>query len=434
MLQRKFIDTLLEWKRVKGRECLLVKGARQIGKTYIIREFAKANYTNFIEINLLRDARFKSAFEQAPDLSFNSIFSQLTLIDPSIHFAPNQTLLFIDEIQECGAARTALKFIGEETRVDCIASGSMLGIAYKKISSIPVGYERQIEMFSLDFEEFLWAKGYNEPQLSILREFFNKKEKVPTAVNNTMLGLLREYMAVGGMPYVVQTYIDTNNYALVYAEQTKIINSYLDDIAKYASETEKPKARNCYLSIPRQLAKETKKFQYSVVAKGGTARKFDNSLDWLNDAGLIKFCKNVSLPVFPLKAYIKDEQFKVYLSDIGLLTAMYDFDMKAAVVNNTLSGPAKGGIYENLIADILFKKNRPLNYYKNDNNTQEIEFLLTDNAVVIPIEVKSGNGATVSLNEIITKFNPPYALKFVAGNVGVVGKKISYPLYMAMFL
>ncbi|MDR3262872.1 MAG: ATP-binding protein [Clostridiales bacterium] len=434
MLKRKFMDTLLEWKHTKSRECLLIKGARQIGKTYIIREFAKASYSNVIEINFLRDTRFKKAFEQAPDLSFNAVFSQLTLIEPSIHFMPNQTLLFLDEIQECGAARTALKFIAEEDRVDCIASGSMLGIAYKKISSIPVGYERQIEMFSLDFEEFLWAKGYDKAQLSILHGFFDRKEKVPTAVNETMLGCLREYMAVGGMPYVVQTYIDTNNYALVFAEQTKIISSYLDDIAKYTSESEKPKARNCYLSIPRQLAKETKKFQYSVVEKGGTSRKFDNSLDWLNDAGLIKFCKNVSLPVFPLKAYIKDDQFKVYLSDIGLLTAMYDFDMKSAIVNNTLTGPAKGGIYENLIADILFKKNCPLNYYKTDNNTQEIEFLLTENAAVIPIEVKSGNGATLSLNEITAKFNPPYTLKFITGNVGVSDKKITYPLYMAMFL
>ncbi|MDR3293757.1 MAG: ATP-binding protein [Clostridiales bacterium] len=434
MLQRKFINTLLEWKHAKHRECLLVKGARQIGKTYIIREFAKANYSNFIEINFLRDVRFKDAFEQTPDLSFASIFSRLTLIDSRIRFVPNQTLLFIDEIQECGSARTALKFIAEEDRIDCIASGSMLGIAYKKTASIPVGYERQIEMFSLDFEEYLWAKGYDSPQLSILRGFFDKKEKVPTAVNDTMLRLLREYMAVGGMPYVVQTYIDTNSYALVFEEQSKIISSYLDDIAKYASESEKPKARNCYLSIPRQLAKETTKFQYSVVEKGGTSRKFDNSLDWLNDAGLIKFCKNVSLPIFPLKAYTKDDQFKVYLSDMGLLTAMYDFDMKAAVINNTLIGPAKGGIYENLIADMLFKKNRPLNYYKNDNNTQEIEFLLTENAAVIPIEVKSGNGSTISLNEITAKFNPPYALKFVTGNVGVSDKKITYPLYMAMFL
>ena len=355
MLKRKMTTVLENWKKTKKNECLLVEGARQVGKTYIIREFGKANYENFIEINLLRQNRFKDAFENDGDVSFSAIFSRLTLSDPTIRFIPNKTLLFIDEIQESGAARTALKFIAEESGIDCIASGSMLGITHKTATSIPVGYERKVEMFSLDFEEFLWAKGYDNSQIGLLENYFIKKEKVPFNVNEAMFTNLREYMAIGGMPDVVNTFIDTKNYGIVYREQEKILKSYYDDIAKYAPTTDRPKAISCYLSIPRQLSKEYKKFQYSVVEKGGTGRKFDSSLEWLRDAGLVKFCYNVSNPIFPLPSYERNDHFKIYLSDIGLLSAMYGFEMKEAILNNTLTGPAKGGIFENLIADILFK-------------------------------------------------------------------------------
>ena len=434
MLKRKITAVFENWKKTKKKECLLVEGARQVGKTFIICEFGKANYENFIEINLLRQSKFKSAFE-SDDATFAAIFSRLTLVDPSIRYIPNKTLLFIDEIQESGAARTALKFIAEEEGVDCIASGSMLGITYKTIASIPVGYERKIEMFSLDFEEFLWAKGYDDKQISLLKDYFIKKEKVPFGINEVMQKNLREYMVVGGMPEVVNIFVETQNYGLVYSEQEKILKSYHDDIAKYAPGTERPKAISCYLSIPRQLSKEYKKFQYSVVEKGGTGRKFDSSLEWLRDAGLIKFCYNVSTPIFPLASYEKNDQFKIYLSDIGLLSAMYGFEMKRAILNNTLVGPAKGGLYENLIADIIFKKRRPLYYYKNDSSSQEIEFLINDGAAVVPIEVKSGKGKTHSLDSFLEQFKPPYGYKFALGNVGVAdNKKITLPQYMAMFI
>ncbi|MDR2201294.1 MAG: ATP-binding protein [Clostridiales bacterium] len=435
MLKRKFTAELEEWKNTKKTECLLVEGARQIGKTFIIREFGRRNYGNFIEINLLKQEYFKKVFEGGLDNSFSALFSRLTLQDPAIRFIPGKTLLFIDEIQECGPARTALKFIAEQNGIDCVASGSMLGIAYKNVASVPVGYERKVEMFSLDFEEFLWAKGYTADQIAALKDYFVKKEKVPPDVNGAMLAVLREYMVVGGMPEVVNRFIETKNYGLVFDEQTKILKSYLDDIAKYAPAAERPKARACYLSAPRQLAKEYTKFQYSVVEKGGASRKFDSSLEWLHDAGLVKFCFNVSNPVFPLAGYEKKDQFKIYLSDPGLLNAMYGFEMKDAVLSNTLTGPAKGGIYENLIADVLFKKKRPLYYYKPDNSGQEIEFLIHDGAAAIPVEVKSGNGQTYSLNEFLKSFKPPYGLKFIAGNVGAdPDGKITLPLYLSMFL
>jgi len=432
MLKRKIMDVLVKWKDEKGKGCLLLKGARQVGKTFIIREFAKQNYKNIVEINFATEPKFKEAFEGS--LKMDEIIRGITLRDESMMFVPGETLLFLDEIQECGNARTALKPIAEDGRFDCIASGSMLGIAYKDVRSIPVGYEKQVEMFSLDFEEFLWAKGNGEAVVGYIKEFFDRKEKIDGSTNETLLKKLREYAAVGGMPAAVNKYLETNNFGLVHEVQKSIISSYLDDIAKYAPAAEKPKARDCYLSIPDQLAKENKKFQYSVVEKGAGARKFENSLEWLRDAGLIKYCHNVSTPVFPLPAYNQTGYFKVYLTDIGILNAMYGFKMKEEIYNNTLKGSAKGGIYENLIADILLKKGIPLNYYKPGEGRQEIEFLLTNDDGVIPMEVKAGNGKTLSLDEFIKRFDPPYALKLISGNIGKEGKKLTLPLYMALFL
>ena len=432
MLKRKIMVTLTEWKNKKNKGCLLIKGARQVGKTFIVREFAKQNYDNFIELNFFLEPKHKEIFNGS--LEMNEIIKRLTLQIPTAKFVEGKTLLLLDEIQECGEARTALKFIAEDNRFDCIASGSMLGVAYKNTASIPVGYETQLEMHSMDFEEFLWAIGFDATPIGYLKEYFDKKEKVPTAINDSYLEKLREYAVVGGMPAVVKKYIETKNFGEVHAEQEKIIASYLDDIAKYASAAEKPKARACYLSIPTQLAKENKKFQFSIVEKGGTSRKFDSSLEWLRDAGLIKFCNNVATPTFPLPAYNQTGYFKIYLTDIGILNAMFGFDMKAEVFNNTLKGPAKGGIYENLIADILLKKNLPLNYYKPGENKQKIEFLLSKSGSIIPLEVKASNSSTNSLNEFIKEFQPPYALKLITGNVGESETKLTLPLYMAMFL
>jgi len=432
MLKRKMMDSLLKWKKEKNKECLLVNGARQVGKTFIIREFGRQNYENVVEINFLMRSRMKDAFEG--DLEMNEIIKRISAYDITAKFTEGKTLLFLDEIQECGNARTALKFIAEDNRFDCIASGSMLGIAYKNTASVPVGYERQIEMYSLDFEEFLWAAGYDDVRIGYAKEYFDSKKIVPPSINDVFTEKLKEYTIVGGMPAVVSKFVETNNFGKVHEEQQMIISSYLDDIAKYAPLTERPKIRGCLLSIPAQLAKENKKFQYSVVEKGAGAKTFEGSLEWLRDAGLIKFCRNVSTPTFPLTAYDQEGYFKAYMADIGLLTAMYGFDMKAEIYGNTLKGPAKGGIYENLIADILLKKGISLNYYKPGESRQEIEFLLTEKGRIIPLEVKSKNGKTLSFDEFIKKFNPPYALKLVSGNIGVNDKKVTMPHYMAMFI
>ncbi|MCM1007560.1 MAG: ATP-binding protein [Ruminococcus flavefaciens] len=432
MLKRKFYDTLIEWKNNNNQSCLLVKGARQIGKTYIIDYFGKNNYTSYIYINFIESPQTKDIFND--ELSAEEIYKRMTLIMPEIKFVENNTLIFLDEIQECPNARTALKFLAIDGRFDVVASGSLLGISYREVPSIPVGYETQVEMYSLDFEEYLWAIGYEESKISILKEYFDKQEKVPEAVHNTMMKHLREYITVGGMPAVVNQFIRNKHFGEVQEQQQRILDSYFDDISKYASKTEKPKVKNCYLSVPKQLAKENKKFQFSVVEKKATARKYENSVEWLSDANLVRLCYNVSTPEFPLAAYEKGEQYKMYLSDIGLLVALYGFEIKKTIIDDTLSGNAKGGIYENLIADMLIKRGYKLNYYRTDNGSVEVEFLISKDAKIIPIEVKANNGSTVSLNEMLKRNDIPYGYKLISGNVGVNDKKIVMPLYMAMFL
>ena len=289
-------------------------------------------------------------------------------------------------------------------------------------------------MHALDFEEFLWAIGVNQMAISYVKEFFDKKEKVPNDINEKMFEYLREYIVVGGMPDVVNTFVKTKNYSEVQSSQEKIIRTYYEDMIKYAPVAEKPKVRRCYDSIPKQLAKDNKKFQFSVVEKKSTARKYGNSLEWLLDANIIQRIFNVSTPLFTLMAYEKDDQYKVYVNDIGLLVAMYGFEMKAPILENSLKGFAKGGIYENLVSDILIKRGYRLSYYKVENTAQEIEFLLTTKDGVVPIEVKAGNNASVSLNTFVDNFKPNAAYKLITGNVGVSETKITLPLYMAIFI
>lgn len=432
MLKRKIYDELLNWKKRKNQECLLVKGARQVGKTFIIEQFGKKNYTSYIYLNFYKNPEYKEIFEGS--LEAAELYKKMSLYLKDVHFIEHDTLIFLDEIQDCPNARTALKFLAIDDRYDVIASGSLLGLHYREMASIPVGYERTMEMFSLDFEEFLWAVGKSDQAVSALREYFDRKEKVEGGIHEQFMALLREYMIVGGMPEVVNVFLKYNNYQETYATQKKIMESYREDIKHYATTTERQKISDCYNSIPRQLAKEYTKFQYKVVEKGGNARRYGNCLNWLVDAGMIKMCSNVSTPQFPLVAYEKPEQFKVYVTDIGLLTSMYGYETQAALLKNTLAGPAKGGIYENLVFDMLTKRGFSLNYYKNDKNTQEIEFLFSRDGSVIPIEVKSKNGATLSLNNFIADYKPPYAYKLISGNLGESGTKITLPLYMAIFI
>lgn len=432
MLKRKIYQQLQEWRDSHHEDCLLIKGARQVGKTFAITQFGQTEYESFIAINFIESPQLKALFDG--DLSSSNIKKQMTMLIPGIQFIAEKTLIFLDEIQECPNARTALKFLAQDNTIDVIASGSLLGLSYASVSSIPVGYERQIEMYGLDFEEYLWALGYSEETTNTLREHFHALEPLPDEVHKKMLETLHEFMAIGGMPAVVQAFVEKQNFATAYAEQEKILAAYLDDIAKFADVTTRNKARECYLSIPRQLVKENTKFKYGMVEKKGTARKFETALDWLRDANLVRYCRAVTTPQFPLRAYEDESKFRVYLSDPGLLCAMYGFEMIAAIIRDELQGPMKGGIYENVVADMLVKAGRDLHYWMNDKGNIEIEFLLEKEASVVPVEVKAKRGATASLNKLLEQDDMKYGYKLSAGNIGVSGKKITLPLYMALYL
>ena len=439
MLKRKFIETLNQWKITKKRECLLVNGARQVGKTFIIDVFGRENYQSYIYLNLFKNPEYKQIFEG--ELEPTEIYKRISLLVKNVKFIEGDTLIFIDEIQACSKARTALKFLAMDDKYDIIASGSLLGLHYNKLNqenaneiSIPVGYEREVEMHSLDFEEFLWATGVSESAIENLKEYYEQKKALPDSVKDLYQNKLREYLVVGGMPAVVNAFVETSNFQEAFNVQQKIFKAYEDDIQHYATNTERPKIRACYYSIPRQLAKEYSKFQYKTVEKNGSAKKYGNALDWLVDAGLIKRVHNVSLPEMPLRAYEQPENFKVYVTDVGLATHQFGFETQSALLRKELKGHAKGGIYENLIFDILHKRGLALNYYKNGENTQEIEFVFERSGEVVPVEVKSRNGLTTSMNEFIKRYSPTLAIKLIDGNVGVDGNKVSLPQFMAMFL
>lgn len=433
MLRRKIYDKLLAWKNSAGKkDAVLLRGVRQCGKTYIVREFGKREYKNFIEINFIERPDIQAVF--SGNLDVDSMVQQIKLSMPGCQFIPGETLLFLDEIQDAPNARTSLKFWTQDGRFDCIASGSLLGIDYKNEVSIPVGYEQQLIMRTLDFEEFLWALGVEVNLKEMLAPYVDGAKRVPEAMHNSLNKYLQEYMVVGGLPEVVDTYIATKDFYQVHLLQEKILRDYQDDIAKYALNQDKIKAKQCFLSIPRQLSKENHKFQYSVVEKKATARKFTSSLDWLHNAGLIDFAYNVNSPWFPLKAYVKEDQFRVYLCDIGLLVAMYGYQLKIALLSDALEGPAKGGIYESLVADILAKRGEELYYYKKEDSTLEIEFILERDCKLVPVEVKARKGSTRSLNELLKMDNIERGYKLTAQNTGVVEKKITLPLYMAAII
>ena len=442
MLKRKVYDELLEWKRERKnglKKCLLIKGARQVGKSYIVKAFGKAEYSSFICIDFFKQPNLKVIFQG--ELSADEIYKRLTANMPEAQIVYGNTLIFFDEIQYCGNARTAIKFLAEDMRCDVISSGSLLGLAYgddddenvEVPSSVPVGYERQIVMRSLDFEEFLWAYGYREEVIAVLKTYFDDGSQIPESVHEKFESLFREFMVVGGMPEVVADFAERKDFNRVAKIQNEILAEYQDDISKHAKGKEKQFVRMCYDAVPKQLAKEIKKFQYSTVEKGQTRRKFGGSVQWLKDAEIVNACYNVHEPNLPLMANADDGQFKLYMADTGLLCATYGFETKAALLNNTIKGNAKGGIYENVIAECLIKRGYKIYYYK-PNDSQEIEFIIEKNGEVIPVEVKAGNTSSVSLNKFIKDYSPSVAYKLIGGRNAKDGVKITLTHYMVMFL
>ncbi len=439
MLKRKMYDTLLKWKKEDKKECLLVKGARQVGKTYLIRKFGENEYESFIEINFHEQKSLKVIFDG--DKTAEEIYKRLTANIPGAKLIPGKTLIFLDEIQKCAGARTALKFLAEDGRFDVIASGSLLGLSYGRdddkeveaVESVPVGYEKSIVMYSMDFEEFLWAYGYTDETIKYIKSFYTSEEKLPPDISEKFETILREYLVVGGMPEVVDSFTRFKDFTKVQEIQDKILISYVDDISQHAKGAEKVKVRRCYDSIMRQLARENKKFKYSEVEKKATSRKFGDSVQWLRDANMAYMCFNTSIPILPLKAYEKENEFKLYIADTGLLLALFGFATKQALLNGTLKGYAKGGIYENFVAETLIKNGYTLHYYK-PNDSLELEFIIEKYGEIIPIEVKAGNTATKSLDSFVEEFEPSVAIKLISGNIGKNGKKLTLPHFLAMFI
>ena len=435
MLRRKIQDTLLQWKKTPGHKPLVIKGCRQCGKTFSVREFAKKYYKHEVYLNFLQDSSYASIFSGS--LEVDHLVMMMSALIPDAVFEAGRTVIILDEIQDCPDARTALKFFHLDGRFDVICTGSLLGVrGYgKEPKSVPVGYETVIDMFSLDFEEFLWANGISEPMISVLKECLKKESPVPEALHNRFRQLLLQYIVVGGMPEAVQLFVDTKQVGSVLQLQRDIIRSYEDDMIKYADKKDKGRIAECFQSIPKQLSKENKKFQYSVVRKGGTAAQYAGSLQWVEDAGIISRCYNLTLPELPLDGNAIEDIFKVYMKDTGLLISMLEDGTQFDVLQGNLYG-YKGAIFENLIADFFAKMGRKLYYYHKDSGL-EIDFVIRWRGECTLVEVKAETGNSKSAATILKhpeKYHVNQCIKLGNYNVGRSGKSLTLPLYMGFLL
>ncbi len=435
MLRRKATVSIEKWAKTKNKKCLVVQGARQTGKTYVVERFAEANYDEILEINFKEMPSAAEIF--SGDLKVDDMVTALHFRFPEKVISPDKTLIFLDEIQECQEAITSLKFWAIDNRFDVIASGSLLGIDYKRASSYPVGYVDYLRMYGLDFEEFLWGMGIRDDMIDTIRGYIDAKTVIPESINSQMMNLFRLYIATGGMPEVVQRYIDTKDFREVDMVQRSLLQGYQYDIAHYAKAEEKVKAEKCYLTLARQLLdKENHKFQYKEIEKGARAQKYYSSIDWLLRADMIHLCKAVTDIRYDLDDYSREDFFRAYTTDLSLLISLKDYSLKQHIVENTLSGNSKGGLYECAIADVLHKKGYQLYFYRNESTRREIDIIIQKDGQVVPIEVKSGNTKATSLNSLIKKNKEiTYGYKFIDGNVGVSDDGIiTLPLYMAAFI
>lgn len=444
MLKRKIETYLSEWKKSIDKKPLVIKGVRQCGKTFIVKKFAKENYPNVVYMNFILEPDKKAAF--TGNLDVDTIILNLSALIPDARFVEGKTCIILDEIQECKEARTSLKSFQMDGRFDVIATGSLLGIkGYGKSKkenlaedtpdSVPVGYEIVIEMYPLDFEEFLWANGVGTNVIDTVKECFEKECAVPEGVHNAMMELLYRYVIVGGLPEVVNCFLKTKNIDLIYKTQRTLLNEYEEDMVKYADDADKPHIRECFESIPKQLTKENKKFQYSVVKKGGRASQYKGSIQWLEDVGIVERCYNTATTELPLSGNAIEDCFKVYTTDIGILMGMLDFGTQADILKGNLLG-YKGAIFENLMADFLCKSGQKLYYFHKDSGL-EIDFLVRSKGECVVIEVKSKTGKAKSMTTILKNkdvYHVNNAIKLGQYNVGREGEVLTIPLYMGFLI
>lgn len=435
-LLRRMIDGFLEeWRRDPERLPLIVKGARQVGKTASVRQFGKTHYPNFVEINFLLQKQYRDIFDSGFEV--DAILRNITLHDPGLEFVPHETLIFFDELQACPNCATGLKSFRQDGRYDVICSGSLMGINYREIESNSVGYKQDYEMYSLDFEEYLWAKGYRAEQVEELYSYMADVRPLSETQLAVMMENFREYMVLGGMPAVVSSFVAKKNYSGTLAMQRQILLDYEEDITKYAGGLDHGKILNVYRRIPVFLGKENKKFQISKVAHGARSREYVGVLDWLNDAGIVNLCYCMAQPELPLKGNYDPDHYKVYFRDTGLLIGALDEEAQEDLRSNRNFNAYKGAIYENMVGDMLVKQGYPLYFYKNEKGTMEIDFFVRDKDSLIPVEVKAMDGATVSLNKMIESEKFPdvrYGIKLGNKNIGWNGKFYTFPYFLTFLL
>lgn len=442
MYRRKIETVLQQWKSTPSHKPIVIKGCRQCGKTSSVLDFAKRNYKHVIYMDFHQQRELRSLFSGSLQVDYLSMIISASI--PGARFESGKTCLIFDEIQDCPSARTSLKFFKLDGRYDVICTGSLLGISgYKTASqeeedvesSVPVGYETIIDMYPMDFEEWLWANEIPEELIEYLKKQMHDETPVPEAIHQRMRQLLLEYIIVGGMPEAVTTFLTTHDVNQTIAIQRGIIEEYKVDMVKYAHPLDKPRIRECFESIPRQLSRENKKFTYSVVRKGGRSSEYVGSLQWIEDAGIVRRCHNLQITELPLGGNSLQDCFKIYMADTGLFVSMLDDGTQADILQGRLNS-YKGAIYENAMADMLGKMGRKLYYYHKPDSI-EIDFVMRYKGECVPLECKARTGNAKSMQTLLKhpeKYHVYHALKLGDYNIGRNDALLTLPFYMAFLL
>ncbi len=434
-LKRKIDQYLVEWKNNKYKMPLIVKGARQIGKTDAIENFAKNNYKNIVEINFALQKQYQDIFDDGYEV--DTILKNISLKNPEFEFIPGETLIFFDELQACINCATSLKAFNQDGRFDVICSGSLMGISYNQIESNSVGNKIDYNMYSMDFEEFLWAKGYKEDQIEDLYKCMLEMKPLSNIQYEVMMSNFKEYMIIGGMPAIVNKFVTQKNYSGTLEMQKQILLDYEEDITKYANGLDQGKILNVYRKIPTFLGNENKKFQISKVEDGARNREYVGTIEWLDNAGIINISYCMEQPELPLGGNYNPDNFRLYFGDTGMLIGSLDDEAQEDLRNNKNFNTYKGAIYENIVGDMLVKQGYKLYFYKNEKGTIEMDFFIRDKDSLIPVEVKANDNATVSLNNLIEseKYKDiKYGIKLCNKNIGFNGKFYTFPYFLTFLL
>lgn len=435
LLKRKIDKYLTDWKNRPDRKPLIIKGARQIGKTRSVEWFAGQNYASVIEINFIEQKKYREIFNDGFEV--DAILKNISLLNPELKFIPGNTIFFFDELQACPNCATSLKFFKLDGRFDVICSGSLMGISYNEIESNSVGYKEDYEMHSMDFEEFLWAKGYNDEFTADLLSHMLDVRPLSELQMDTLMSLFRDYVIIGGMPEVVSTYVRNKNFSGTLDIQRQLLKDYEEDITKYVEGLDKAKVKAVYNHISTFLAKENKRFQITKIARNARNRDYMGCVEWLADAGVVNVCYCLNQPELPLKGNYDPKMYKIYFKDTGLLIASLDEEAQEDLRANRNLGTYKGAIYENIVGDMLVKQGYRLFYYHSDKPALEMDFFIRDADSLIPVEVEANDGATASLNRLLNddKYNDvKYGIKLGYRNIGFNGKFYTFPYFLTFLL